>query len=166
MNSIPSLLVLCCLILPVTACMQLSGAGVNSQGGFSGTRQPEPDPFTAGDSSAGSISQPAPAFTAFGNKPAAWSAVIDGPLLQIERSTSDLVTLTAERFNDKGGIRFVATDHSAKQQNRRRKNNVKLSINRKPCVNTRGTYDLSSILFYKNKKYTGCAVAGAPDTGH
>ncbi|MGX9937196.1 hypothetical protein ACVFVO_17545 [Advenella kashmirensis] len=166
MNSIPSLLVLCCLILPVTACTRFSGASVNSQTGLSGTRQPKPDPFTAGDSSAGSISPPAPAFTAFGNKPAFWSAVIDGPLLQIERSATDLVTLTAERFNDNGSIRFVATDHSAKQQHRRRRNNVNLTINRKPCISTRGTYDLSAILFYKNRKYTGCAVAGAPVTEH
>jgi len=166
MNSIPSLLVLCCLILPVTACTRFSGASVNSHTGLSGTRQPKPDPFTAGDSSAGSISPPAPAFTAFGNKPAFWSAVIDGPLLQIERSATDLVTLTAERFNDNGSIRFVATDHSAKQQHRRRKNNVNLTINRKSCESTRGTYDLSAILFYKNRKYTGCAVAGSSVTEH
>jgi len=144
----------------------LSGTGVNSQTGLAGTRQPKPDPFTAGDSSAGSISPAAGAFTAFGNKPAVWSAVIDGPLLQIERSTNNLVTLTAERFNDNGGIRFVATDHSVKQQNRRRKTNVNLTIHRKHCVSTRGTYDLSAILFYKNRKYTGCAVAGAPVTGY
>lgn len=166
MDSIPSLLVLGCLILPVTACTLLSGTGVNSQTGLAGTRQPKPNPFTAGDSSAGSISPPTHAFTAFGNKPAVWSAVIDGPLLQIERSTNDLITLTAERFNDKGSIRFVATDNAVKQQNRRRKNSVNLTIYGKHCVNTRGTYDLSAILFYKNKKYTGCAVAGAPVTGH
>lgn len=166
MDSIPSLLVLGCLILPITACTLLSGTGVNSQTSLAGTRQPKPDPSTAGDSSAGSISPPTRAFTAFGNKPAVWSAVIDGPLLQIERSTSDLVTLTAERFNDKSGITFVETDHAVKQQNRRRKNSVNLTINRKPCVNSRGTYDWSAILFYKNRKYTGCAVAGAPVTGH
>ncbi len=164
MNSISSLLVLCCLILPVAACTPFSGAGANSQTGVSGTLQPKPDPFTAGDSSAGSISPPASAFTAFGSKPVAWRAIIDGPLLQIERSATELITLTAERYDYKGGINVVATDYSVKPQHRRRKNNVNLTINKTPCTNTRSTYDLSAILFYKNKKYTGCAVAGAPVT--
>ncbi|HBP31237.1 MAG: hypothetical protein ACTIKR_09485 [Advenella sp.] len=166
MNAISSLLVLCCLILPVTACTPFSGAGINSQTGLSGTRQPKPDPFTASDSSAGSTSPPAPAFTTFGSRPAAWRAVIDGPLLQIELSAVELVTLTAERFNDKRGINVIATDYTVKQQNRRRKNKVNLTINRKPCVNAQGAYDLSAILFYKKRKYTGCAVAGTSGTEH
>lgn len=164
MNSISSLLVLCCLILPIAACTQFASTGANSQAGVSGIPQPEPGTFTEGDSSAGSISPPTSAFTAFGSKPVAWRAIVDGPLLQIERSATELITLTAERYDYQGSINVIATDYSVKQQNRRRKNNVNLTINRTPCTNTRSTYDLSATLFYKNRRYTGCAVLGAPVT--
>jgi len=162
MNATISLLVLCCLILPVTACTPFWDADAHLQTSVPGIRPSKPDPFTAGDSSAGSISPPAPAFTAFGNQPAAWSAVIDGPLLQIEPSASELITLTAERFHHKDSIRFIATDYTVKKRNRRSKNNVNLTIKKTPCVSVQGAYNLSAVLFYKNRKYTGCAVAGAP----
>lgn len=162
MNATTSLLVLCCLILPLTACTPFSGAGTYSQTGISGIRQPKADPMTTGDSSAGSISPPAPAFTAFGNTPDTWSAVIDGPILQIERSDTQVATLTAERFDYQGGIRFFAKDYTARRPNRQSKNIVNLIINQKPCISTHNTYDLSAELFYKNRKYTGCAVVGAP----
>ena len=162
MNAITSLLVLCCLMLPIAACTSLSGAATHSQTGLSRIHQPKPDPMANADSSAGSITPPAPAFTAFGNDPAAWTAIIDGPILQIEPSATELVTLTAERFNYQDSIRFFAKNYTARQPDRKSKNIVNLIINPKPCVSNHNTYDLSAELFYKNTKYTGCAVVGAP----
>lgn len=162
MNATNSLLVLCCLILPLTACTTFSGAGTRSQNGLSRIRQPKPDPMTTGNLTAGNISLPARAFTAFGTSPNAWSAVIDGPILQIERSATQVATLTAERFDYQGGLRFLAKDYTTRQSNRQSKNIVNLIINQKPCISPHGTYDLSAELFYKNRKYSGCAVVGAP----
>ena len=165
MNTITSLLVLCCLMLPVTACTSFSETGTQSQTKLSGTGQPKSDPMAETDSLAGSISPLSPAFTAFtafGIRPTAWSAVIDGPILQIERSSNEIVTLTAERTDYQGSIQFFAKDYSARKPNRQSRTIVNLIINKKPCISTHSTYDLSAELVYKNRKYIGCAVVGAP----
>ena len=159
MNSICPLLFFCCVMLPITACAPVSDSG-DSHDDFPISARQKPDPFTIGDSSAGSIRPPAPAFTAFGHQPVAWLAVIDGPLLMVDRSTANPVTLTTERVHYKNGIEFIATYSSARPQ-KGSKHNVSLIISKAPCTNDQGAHKLSAIMFYNYRKYTGCAAAGS-----
>ncbi len=157
MNRICSILFLCCMIPPLTACAPATGAG-DAARDVSISVRPKPDPFTLGDSSAGSVSQAAPAFTAFGRQPAAWQAVIDGPLLTIERSSADLVTLTAERVHDKNSIELIKIRSTTKVK-KGKNHKVNLIIRKAPCTVGQRAYELSATMFYNDRKYTGCAAA-------
>lgn len=157
MNRIYSFLLLCCMIPPMTACAPVTGAG-NSDRDVSILVGHETDPYTLGDSSAGSISEAAPAFTAFGRQPAAWQAVIDGPLLTIERSSTDLVTLVAERTNAKNDTDLIRIRSTAPAK-KGRTPKVSLMISKAPCTVGQSAYELRATMFYNDRKYTGCAAA-------
>lgn len=151
-------------MLLLTACTAGHRTGNTPTTGFSTARLSAARDHTPPTDATVNPSPPITAYTAFGNKPAPWRAVVDGPLLQVERSPTDLVTLTAERIDHARGVTFTAIKRMAGSRNKRSMHNVNLNINATSCANGTRTYHFNALLRYDNKTYSGCAVAGAMAT--
>jgi len=160
MNTLYPVSLFCSTLLLVAACTPLPHASTDATISHPAMKPIDHYARSDADSVAGSVSPPAEAFIAFGDRPVAWQAIVDGPLLQVERNSTDIVTLVTERIAHPNGVEYLAMKRMLQPARKYSKHNVHLDIVEKPCANAKASYKLSATLYYGPQKYTGCAIEG------
>lgn len=161
MNTLYPVSLFCSMLLMVSACTPLPHTSTDASIFHPAMKPIDHYAQSDADSVAGSVSPPAEAFIAFGDRPASWQAIVDGPLLQVEQNGTDIVTLVAERVVHSKGIEYLAMKRTLQPGRKYSKHNVHLDIVEQPCAHARASYTLSATLYYGPQKYTGCAIEGA-----